>query len=477
MYIVLLVFVSLISSGCLAEFVITAHEREELGGGEAPTVGLGFNMESLLKKYGYPFENHGVITEDGYVLALHRIPYGRNSSETNETKPAVLIVHGIGSSSGDFVVLGPERSLPLMLADLGYDVWLGNNRGNTWSRKHQTLDADKNSSFWDFSFDELSLYDTPAMIDHVLTVSRNEKLSYVGHSQGTTQFFALASQQPDYNDKVNVMMALGPAVYCGNMSNPIVQFLKDYYTVVELLTSYLNLTEILPHSLVIETALKLVCKDGGEYQEACPIILFILFGFDSDQLNRSDIKVLLDTFPAGFAIKELKHYLQLVKSNTFRQFDYGILNNMAKYNKSSPPEYNVSLVTAPVALYYGQNDWLVGMADVNRLADELPNVVEKRLIDYEYFNHIDFILAKDVASMLYFNVINKLNEINGFAPIISTSTLSTSATSTTNESGSTTSPDNTTSTEDGGRHTGSASSLNKMAHIICIFVAVLIFVI
>ncbi|KAJ8922518.1 hypothetical protein NQ315_007548 [Exocentrus adspersus] len=419
MYTLLLVFVSLISSGCLAEFVITAHEREELGVGEAPTVGLGFNMESLLTKYGYPFENHGVITEDGYVLALHRIPYGRNSSATNDTKPSVLIMHGVGSSSADFVVLGPERSLALMLADLGYDVWLGNNRGNTWSRKHQTLDADKNSSYWDFSFDELSLYDTPAMIDHVLTVSRNKKLSYIGHSQGTTQFFALASHQPDYNDKIEVMMALSPVVYCGNMTHPVVQFLKDYHTAFEMLTDYLNLTVILPHSIVTETALKLVCKEGSEYQDACPLIFNILYGFDSDQLNVSDIHVFLDTYPAGFAIKELKHYLQLVKSELFRRYDYGILKNLEKYFKISPPEYDVSLVTAPVALYYGQNDWLVGMADVDRLADELPNVVEKHLIDYKDFNHIDFILAKDIVSMLYSKVINKLNEINGVAPTAS----------------------------------------------------------
>ena len=36
-----------------------------------------------------------------------------------------------------------------MLHDLGYDVWLGNARGNAYSRKHQNLTLD-DKRYWMF---------------------------------------------------------------------------------------------------------------------------------------------------------------------------------------------------------------------------------------------------------------------------------------------------------------------------------------
>ena len=57
-----------------------------------------------------------------------------------------------------------------ILADEGYDVWLGNFRGNVYSRNHEkathTMNPEK-VPFWNFSFDEMGRYDLPAMIKWV----------------------------------------------------------------------------------------------------------------------------------------------------------------------------------------------------------------------------------------------------------------------------------------------------------------------
>ena len=60
---------------------------------------------------------------------------------------------------------------------------MGNNRGNKVSQKYHPED----NSFWDFNLDHLIEYDLPTIIEGVLEVSKKEKLTYIGHSQGATQ--------------------------------------------------------------------------------------------------------------------------------------------------------------------------------------------------------------------------------------------------------------------------------------------------
>jgi len=81
-----------------------------------------------------------------------------------------------------------------MLAELGYDIWLGNNRGNIYSRNHVSINADKDpSKFFDYSFDTLGEFDVPAQVDLVRKTTGFDKISYIGHSQGTSQMYAALS--------------------------------------------------------------------------------------------------------------------------------------------------------------------------------------------------------------------------------------------------------------------------------------------
>lgn len=74
------------------------------------------------------------------------------------------------------------------------------------------------------SWHEVAYYDVPALIDHIIDATKFRQVMYIGHSMGSTVFFAMASCRPEYNDKVRAMAALAPVAF---MSGPYSPFYKS----------------------------------------------------------------------------------------------------------------------------------------------------------------------------------------------------------------------------------------------------------
>ena len=71
-----------------------------------------------------------------------------------------------------------DKPLPLMLLDMGYDVWVGSMRGTQFSRGHTSLaSSDNTSGYWDFTFAEKGMLDVPATIKKIKEVSGQSNLS------------------------------------------------------------------------------------------------------------------------------------------------------------------------------------------------------------------------------------------------------------------------------------------------------------
>ena len=76
------------------------------------------------------------------------------------------MMHGLDGSMMQWVQ-NDDICNAFILADAGYDVWMGNNRGCEFSQAHETLDP-KDKEFWDYYQMEMGLSDVPTFIDFVL---------------------------------------------------------------------------------------------------------------------------------------------------------------------------------------------------------------------------------------------------------------------------------------------------------------------
>ena len=115
----------------------------------AISINIHFFQTQMINYNGYPAEEYNVTTDDGYILTIQRIPHGRQESYCSGPRPVILVQHGLLCSSSNWVSNLPNESFGFILADKGFDVWLGNVRGNTYGLHHVNFSVDSDA-FWDF---------------------------------------------------------------------------------------------------------------------------------------------------------------------------------------------------------------------------------------------------------------------------------------------------------------------------------------
>ncbi|KAJ3658405.1 hypothetical protein Zmor_010143 [Zophobas morio] len=359
-------------------------------------------VPEIISKYGYPVEEHYVTTPDGYILKLHRIPHGANS--VLPAKP-VLVMHGLLCSSADWIITGPNHGLGYFLADRGYDVWLGNARGNKFSRNHTTLNPDANPEFWKFSFHEIGTIDVPAMIDYILGVTKQRQLFHVGYSQGTTSFYIMTSMRPEYNKKVRVHVSLAPVAYMAFVKSPILRFLAHWFP-VEKLFEAIGFHEFNPSNEFLKKIADKYCKKDESIQNLCANVLFALCGYSPAEMNTTLIPVIFAHTPAGASVQQIMHYAQLVRTGQFQQYDFGI-DNLGIYGSLFPPLYEIKHIETPIYLVYSHNDWLAASEGVFTLCKHLgDNCKQKLKVSDNLFNHIDYMYGTRAPEVVYAKVTN-----------------------------------------------------------------------
>lgn len=352
-------------------------------------------FEELVMSRNFPLEIHYVETEDGYILKLYRIPAGKGEKNfKNKQKQSILLVHGIFDSSDAWVCNNEEGCIPFILANLGYDIWLANSRGNKHSRYHKNYSTDS-FEFWNFSFHEMGAYDLPAFLNHITKINTwSEKVIYIGHSQGTAQLFAGLTHSLEYfQKKIKLYIALGPVARVYNMTSKLLQIMHKLK--VDKLFERLSLWEILSQDMKLEKFNSWIMP---KIPFLCSLVVNLLCDVNAGKYNNLKMMpVYLSHSPGGSSLKSISHFVQLVRSKKFNMYDYGPEMNKIIYNSSDPKEYDLKLIeNFPIALLSGNEDRLANPKDVEWLKEELgDNCIYSKV--YDGMGHSTFMVAKDMS--------------------------------------------------------------------------------
>ncbi|CAH1764004.1 15236_t:CDS:2 [Entrophospora sp. SA101] len=339
-------------------------------------------FQEMAEFWGYRTEEHIVKTHDNYILGIHRIPTrkvglddddsyneymqrvfkncGINILTIRETshakcKPVVLLYHGFMMCSEVWMCnLEEECRLACLLADAGYDVWLGNARGNKYSMKHIKYKPYERR-FWEYSMDEFALFDLPDTIDYILEITEAPSLTYIGFSQGTAQSFAALSINPKLNKKVNLFVALAPAT---RLHNTVVDaFIKASPNIIYLFfgrRAFLSVTLFWQRVLSPPIFTKLL-----------DICMNFLFGWNGNNISEEQKAVSyyhLYTFTS--------HWFQIIRANIFQMYDeIPPLMYSTAFTGHRCQLFPTNQISTPIAVFYGGSDSLV---DINVLLKQLP---------------------------------------------------------------------------------------------------------
>lgn len=341
----------------------------------------------LATKYGRTSEEFDVVTEDGYILRLFRL-------KGLQSKP-VLLWHGF-LDSGDTFILRGKLSTSVQLAEAGYDVWVANSRGNRYSRRHVSLDPDRDEEYWDFSFHEIGYYDVPAVIDFILAKTGQKQLSAIGHSQGTSIFYVLGATRPEYNDKIKLFISMAPIAYMNYMRG-LLREIMPLWPIIKATLYVTGTEEILGDGSAVNNFIYNLCTIEVIGVELCQRrVLMPIAGNDIDEMEPEFFHLVARYFLAGVSRKDTNHFAQVINERRFAQYNYGWIKNFIKYGRFTPPNYDLGAVTMRVAMLCGENDPLSTLQDVSTLVKELPNVVYYKVMDRKEFNHVDFIWARNI---------------------------------------------------------------------------------
>jgi len=240
--------------------------------------------------------------------------------------------------------------------------------------------------------DEFAFYDIPNTIDYILEATSQPSLSYIGFSQGTAQAFATLSIHPGLNDKVNLFIALAPAMSPAGLSNGVVDALIKASPDVMFLA--FGRKSILSSATMWQSILY-----PPIFVRLIDISLSFLFAWSGRNIS---VQQKLAAYPHLYSFtstKSVVHWFQIIRNKSFQMYDdeasnsFSITASNRHYKAVKFPTKNIK---TPIVLVYGGSDSLV---DIRVMLKELPR--HTIATEIPHFEHLDFLWARDVDKLVF----------------------------------------------------------------------------